>query len=193
MDQQWEQLRQRCLACRACSLAQERTQVVFGVGDPAAEVLLVGEAPGANEDKQGEPFVGRAGKLLDDMLQMIGLSRERIYITNSVKCRPPQNRDPLNTEKDACIGYLRRQVAMMRPKIIVCLGRIAAAELIKPDFKITQEHGQFFEKRGVQMTALYHPAALLRDSSKKPETFLDLKALQAKILQICQHTSMEYL
>lgn len=100
MDQQWEQLRQRCLACRACSLAQERTQVVFGVGDPAAEVLLVGEAPGANEDKQGEPFVGRAGKLLDDMLQMIGLSRERIYITNSVKCRPPQNRDPLNTEKE---------------------------------------------------------------------------------------------
>lgn len=193
MDQQWEQLRQRCLACRACSLAQERTQVVFGVGDPAAEVLLVGEAPGANEDKQGEPFVGRAGKLLDDMLQMIGLSRERIYITNSVKCRPPQNRDPLNTEKDACIGYLRRQVAMMRPKIIVCLGRIAAAELIKPDFKITQEHGQFFEKRGVQMMALYHPAALLRDSSKKPETFLDLKALQAKILQVCQHTSMEYL
>ena len=193
MDQQWEQLRQRCLACRACSLAQERTQVVFGVGAPAAEVLLVGAAPGANEDKQGEPFVGRAGKLLDDMLQMIGLSRERIYITNSVKCRPPQNRDPLNTEKDACIGYLRRQVAMMRPKIIVCLGRIAAAELIKPDFKITQEHGQFFEKRGVQMMALYHPAALLRDSSKKPETFLDLKALQAKILQVCQYTSMEYL
>ena len=131
MDQQWEQLRQRCLACRACSLAQERTQVVFGVGDPAAEVLLVGEAPGANEDKQGEPFVGRAGKLLDDMLQMIGLSRERIYITNSVKCRPPQNRDPLNTEKDACSGYLRRQMELMQPKILVCLGRISAMELIK--------------------------------------------------------------
>ena len=129
MDQQWEQLRQRCLACRACSLAQERTQVVFGVGDPAAEVLLVGEAPGANEDKQGEPFVGRAGKLLDDMLQMIGLSRERIYITNSVKCRPPQNRDPLNTEKEACSGYLRRQMELMQPKILVCLGRISAMEL----------------------------------------------------------------
>ena len=128
MDQQWEQLRQRCLACRACSLAQERTQVVFGVGDPAAEVLLVGEAPGANEDKQGEPFVGRAGKLLDDMLQMIGLSRERIYITNSVKCRPPQNRDPLNTEKEACSGYLRRQMELMQPKILVCLGRISAME-----------------------------------------------------------------
>ena len=150
MDQQWEQLRQRCLACRACSLAQERTQVVFGVGDPAAEVLLVGEAPGANEDKQGEPFVGRAGKLLDDMLQMIGLSRERIYITNSVKCRPPQNRDPLNTEKEACSGYLRRQMELMQPKILVCLGRISAMELIKPDFRITQSRSSSGSKPGAR-------------------------------------------
>ena len=175
MDQQWEQLRQRCLACRACSLAQERTQVVFGVGDPAAEVLLVGEAPGANEDKQGEPFVGRAGKLLDDMLQMIGLSRERIYITNSVKCRPPQNRDPLNTEKEACSGYLRRQM-----------------ELIKPDFRITQEHGQFFRQDGIEKMAMYHPAALLRDPGKKPETFEDLKRLQAKIREICVRTKLDF-
>ena len=189
----FDELKQQCLACQRCGLCETRTHVVFGQGVPDAEVLFVGEGPGANEDEQGLPFVGAAGKLLDDMLAMIGLKREAVYITNIVKCRPPQNRDPLNTEKDACIGYLRRQVAMMRPKIIVCLGRIAAAELIKPDFKITQEHGQFFEKRGVQMTALYHPAALLRDSSKKPETFLDLKALQAKILQVCQHTSMEYL
>lgn len=189
----WEELQNECSHCRACALADTRKNVVFGVGNTEAEVLFIGEGPGANEDEQGLPFVGAAGKLLDDMLAMIGLKREEVYITNIVKCRPPQNRDPLNTEKDACIGYLRRQVAMMRPKIIVCLGRIAAAELIKPDFKITQEHGQFFEKRGVQMTALYHPAALLRDSSKKPETFLDLKALQAKILQVCQHTSMEYL
>ena len=188
MDQQWEQLRQRCLACRACSLAQERTQVVFGVGDPAAEVLLVGEAPGANEDKQGEPFVGRAGKLLDDMLQMIGLSRERIYITNSVKCRPPQNRDPLNVEQDACIGYLRRQAALVQPKIIVCLGRIAAKVIIKEDFKITQEHGQWFQRGGVQMTAIYHPAALLRDESKRPDTFLDLKSIQAKVRELCEYT-----
>ena len=190
---EWEALRQECLRCHACTLADTRTNVVFGVGREDAEVLFIGEGPGANEDEQGLPFVGAAGKLLDDMLAMIGLKREAVYITNIVKCRPPQNRDPLNTEKDACIGYLRRQVAMMRPKIIVCLGRIAATELIKPNFKITQEHGQFFEKRGVQMTALYHPAALLRDSSKKPETFLDLKALQAKILQVCQHTSIEYL
>lgn len=189
----WEELQNECNRCRACALSATRKNVVFGVGNTEAEVLFIGEGPGANEDEQGLPFVGAAGKLLDDMLAMIGLKREAVYITNIVKCRPPQNRDPLNTEKDACIGYLRRQVAMMRPKIIVCLGRIAAAELIKPDFKITQEHGQFFEKRGVQMTALYHPAALLRDSSKKPETFLDLKALQAKILQVCQHTSMEYL
>ena len=189
----WEELQNECNRCRACALSATRKNVVFGAGNTEAEVLFIGEGPGANEDEQGLPFVGAAGKLLDDMLAMIGLKREAVYITNIVKCRPPQNRDPLNTEKDACIGYLRRQVAMMRPKIIVCLGRIAAAELIKPNFKITLEHGQFFEKRGVQMTALYHPAALLRDSSKKPETFLDLKALQAKILQVCQHTSMEYL
>lgn len=189
----WEELQNECNRCRACALSATRKNVVFGIGNTEAEVLFIGEGPGANEDEQGLPFVGAAGKLLDDMLAMIGLKREAVYITNIVKCRPPQNRDPLNTEKDACIGYLRRQVALMRPKIIVCLGRIAAAELIKPDFKITQEHGQFFEKRGVQMTALYHPAALLRDSSKKPETFLDLKALQAKIRQVCQRTPMEYL
>jgi DNA polymerase len=189
---EWEKLHQQCLNCRACALAETRTNVVFGVGDPEAEVLFIGEAPGANEDAQGEPFVGRAGKLLDDMLAMIGLDRSKIYITNSVKCRPPQNRDPLNTEKDACRGYLRRQVELMRPKIIVCLGRISAAEIIKEDFKITQEHGQFFERGGIQMMALYHPAALLRDPRKKPETFEDLKRLQAKIREICDHTAIEF-
>lgn len=189
----WENLQNECLQCRACALADTRKNVVFGMGNTEAEVLFIGEGPGANEDEQGLPFVGAAGKLLDDMLEMIGLARESVYITNIVKCRPPRNRDPLNTEKDACIGYLRRQVALMRPKIIVCLGRIAAMELIKPDFKITQEHGQFVEKSGVLMTALYHPAALLRDGTKKPETFVDLKALQAKIREVCQHTPMEYL
>ena len=188
----WEELRETCLKCQACQLRQTCTQVVFGVGDPNAEVLFIGEAPGANEDAQGEPFVGRAGKLLDDMLAMIGLDRSRIYITNSVKCRPPQNRDPLNTEKDACHGYLARQLALMKPKIIVCLGRISAMEIIKEDFKITQEHGQFFEKNGIQMMALYHPAALLRDPRKKPETFEDLKRLQAKIQEICDHTALTF-
>lgn len=187
---EWEELKNECLRCRACSLADTRTQVVFGVGAPDAEVLFIGEAPGANEDLQGEPFVGRAGKLLDDMLAVIGLDRSRIYITNSVKCRPPQNRDPLNTEKDACHGYLVRQLRLMQPKIIVCLGRISAMEIIKPDFKITQEHGQFFERDGIQMMALYHPAALLRDPHKKPDTFEDLKRLQAKIREICTHTDL---
>ena len=185
---EWEALREECLHCRACTLADTRTNVVFGVGAEDAEVLFIGEAPGANEDAQGEPFVGRAGKLLDDMLAMIGLDRSRIYITNSVKCRPPQNRDPLNVEKDACIGYLRRQVALLRPKIIVCLGRIAAMRIIKPDFKITREHGQWFEKNGFQMMAVYHPAALLRDPRRRPESFEDFKGLQQKINELCEHT-----
>lgn len=189
---EWEKLKGQCLGCRKCGLCETRTNVVFGVGAPDAEVLLIGEAPGAREDELGEPFVGRAGKLLDDMLAMIGLNRQKVYITNSVKCRPPQNRDPLNTEKDACRDYLRRQVELMRPKIIVCLGRISAAEIIKEDFKITQEHGQFFERGGIQMMALYHPAALLRDPHKKPETFEDLKRLQAKIREICDHTPIEF-
>ena len=188
----WEELRENCLQCQACGLRRTCTQVVFGVGDPNAEVLFIGEAPGANEDKQGEPFVGRAGKLLDDMLAMIGLHRKNIYITNSVKCRPPENRDPLGEEKDACRAYLRAQVRLMKPKIIVCLGRIAAKAIIKEDFKITQEHGQWFQRSGTLMMALYHPAALLRDPRKKPETFEDLKALQAKIMEICEHTPIEY-
>ena len=188
----WEELREKCLNCQACGLRRTCTQVVFGVGDPNAEVLFIGEAPGANEDQQGEPFVGRAGKLLDDMLAMIGLSRKNIYITNSVKCRPPENRDPLGEEKDACRGYLRQQVRLMKPKIIVCLGRISAMELIKPDFKISREHGQFFDRSGTLMMALYHPAALLRDPRKKPETFEDLKRLQEKIAEVCGHTPIEF-
>ena len=189
---EWEALRERCLQCRACGLCETRTNVVFGVGDPNAEVLFVGEAPGEREDALGEPFVGKAGQLLDDMLAMIGLSRDRIYITNSIKCRPPQNRDPLNTEKEACAPYLQKQLQLMDPKIIVCLGRISAMEMIKPDFKITQEHGQFFEKNGRLMTAIYHPAALLRDGDKKPDTFVDLKRLQAKIRQVCTRTKLDF-
>ena len=189
---EWEALQQRCLQCRACGLCESRTHVVFGVGDPNAEVLFVGEAPGEREDALGEPFVGKAGQLLDDMLTMIGLDRSRIYITNSIKCRPPHNRDPLNTEKDACAPYLQKQLQLMNPKIIVCLGRISAMEMIKPDFKITQEHGQFFEKNGRLMTALYHPAALLRDPEKKPDTFVDLKRLQRKIRQVCERTELDF-
>ncbi|MBU5626302.1 uracil-DNA glycosylase [Oscillibacter sp. MSJ-2] len=186
----WNDLKKECLACQACALSAGRSHVVFGDGSESAEVLLVGEGPGANEDEQGLPFVGKAGKLLDDMLAMIHLDRTKVYITNTVKCRPPENRDPMNVEQAACLGWLRRQTALLRPKIVVCLGRIAAAELIKPDFKITREHGQWFEKNGVYLTALYHPSALLRDPSKRPDTFEDLKAIQAKIRQVCQRTAV---
>jgi len=185
----WESLRQECLSCRRCALADTRHNVVFGVGPTDAEVLFIGEGPGENEDLQGEPFVGRAGKLLDEMLSLIDLNRkENIYIANMVKCRPPQNRDPLGTEQDACMDYLQRQIALLRPKIIVCLGRISALRFIRDDYKITKEHGQWTLKDGIWCTALYHPAALLRDPHKKPDTFLDLKAIQTKIQEVCDHT-----
>ena len=185
----WEELERRCLSCQKCALADTRTNVVFGKGPRDAKILFIGEGPGENEDLQGEPFVGRGGQLLDEMLSLVDLSREKnFYITNIVKCRPPKNRDPLNTEQDACIGYLRNQTALLRPKIIVCLGRVSALRIIKPDFKITKEHGQWFESAGVWMTALYHPAAILRDPRRRPETFEDLKTIQAKIREICDHT-----
>ena len=185
----WESLQKECLSCRKCALADTRTNVVFGVGSTNAEVLFVGEGPGENEDLQGEPFVGRAGKLLDEMISLIDLDRRKnIYIANTVKCRPPQNRDPLNTEQEACLGYLQRQIALLRPKIMICLGRISAMRFIRPDYKITKEHGQWTLKNGIWMTAIYHPAALLRDPHKKPETFVDLKAIQAKIREVCDHT-----
>ncbi len=191
MADTWEALERDCQTCRECSLWEGRTNVVFGVGNRNAEVMFIGEGPGANEDAQGVPFVGRAGQLLDDMLAIIGLSRDDVYIANIVKCRPPGNRDPLGVEQDACIGYLRRQTALLRPKLIVCLGRVAAAKIIREDYKITREHGQWVEKNGVQMTAFYHPAALLRDPRKRPEAFDDLKGLQAKIKEVCEHTKVD--
>ena len=188
----WDALYEECIHCQKCGLAETRTNVVFGEGARDAEVMFIGEGPGEQEDRTGRPFVGRAGQLLDDMLAMIDLKREKVFIGNMVKCRPPENRDPMNTEKDACKGYLQRQRALMQPKIIVCLGRVSAMEIIRPDFKISQEHGQFFEKDGCLMMALYHPAALLRDPRKKPETFEDLKRLQAKIKEICTRTELDF-
>lgn len=188
----WDHLEAACKACRKCALWETRTNVVFGVGRRDAEVLFVGEGPGENEDKQGIPFVGRAGELLTDMLRMIDLDRNRdVYIANIVKCRPPHNRDPLNTEQEACMDWLRYQYRLIRPKIVVCLGRIAAMAMIKPDFKITQEHGKWFDKDGVKFMAIYHPAALLRDLSRRPETFVDLKNLQAMIRQVCSNTPLK--
>ena len=180
----WQNLEKVCASCTKCGLCQTRHNVVFGVGPSDADVLFVGEGPGEQEDLQGEPFVGPAGKLLDDMLSIIDLDRTNCYIANIVKCRPPKNRDPLETEQEACIGYLRNQVALMRPKIIVCLGRIAAQKLIDPEFRITRQHGTWVQRGDVWMSATFHPSALLRDVSKRPEAFEDLLSIRDKIRQI---------
>lgn len=180
----WENLEQQCKNCTWCDLRETRHNVVFGVGPKDADVMFVGEGPGEQEDLKGEPFVGPAGLLLDDMLSIIDLSRKNCYIANIVKCRPPHNRDPQEHEQDACIGYLRNQVALIKPKIIVCLGRIAAKRLIDPEFRITKSHGTWVERNGIWMTAIYHPSALLRDLTKRPETFEDILSLRAKIKEI---------
>lgn len=182
-------LQQECLACRRCGLCESRTHVVFGEGAPNAEVLFVGEGPGANEDAQGQPFVGRSGQLLDHYLEAVDLSRStNVYIANIVKCRPPQNRDPLPEESAACLPWLRQQFQLLRPKIIVCLGRIAAQQLIDPGFSVSRDHGKFFDKHGTLFMATYHPAALLRYPANKPAVFGDFVALRDKIFQVCEHT-----
>ena len=187
----FDQLTAECLTCERCDLCKTRHNVVVGVGNKQAEVLFVGEGPGENEDLQGEPFVGRGGKLLDLALEAVGLSREKnIYIANIVKCRPPQNRDPLPEEQEACIDWLRAQVALIRPKIIVCLGRVAACQIINKDFKVTREHGQFFERNGVLLMGTLHPAAVLRDPRKKGEWFADFVTLRDKIREVCDHTDV---
>ena len=182
---QMSELQMKCLGCHRCSLSDTRTKLVFGDGNPDAKIMLIGEGPGEQEDLSGIPFVGRGGQLLDQMLDIIALNRSQYYICNIVKCRPPRNRDPLNTEQDACIPWLRDQLKIIRPKIIVCLGRIAACRLIRSDYKITRDHGTWEEKSGIWMTAIYHPAALLRDDRKKPDTFDDLKSIQSKIKEVC--------
>lgn len=175
----FNELYERCAACTACPLYKTRTNLVFGCGNTSADLMFVGEAPGEREDATGIPFVGAAGQLLDKYLIAVGIEREDVYIANILKCRPPHNRDPLPEEGDACIGFLREQVKLIRPKIIVCLGRISAARLIKPDYKITREHGEIIQKGAFAMTAVYHPAALLRDASKKEDMLRDMKKIKA--------------
>ncbi len=184
----WESLKHDCKNCRACSLGETRHNLVFGDGNEQAEVMLIGEGPGEQEDLKGIPFVGPAGKLLDDMLEMIDLDRRKVYIANIVKCRPPRNRDPLNVEQEACRPWLNRQIALVDPKIIVCLGRIAAMSLIREDFRITREHGQWFNVGARRIMATYHPSALLRDVDKRPEAFMDLRALRKEIKAVCSRT-----
>ena len=177
-------LKKACAECQKCDLCKTRTNCVFGVGNENADLMFVGEAPGEQEDLSGIPFVGRAGQLLDKFLYAVDISREDVYIANILKCRPPKNRDPLPEEEDMCIDFLRQQVSLIKPKVIVCLGRISAMRLIKPDFKITQEHGKWFKKGDVMMTAVYHPAALLRDPRKKEDMLEDMKAIKQKLSEI---------
>lgn len=180
----WNELEQSCMECRKCALCETRHNVVFGVGDRTSPVMLIGEGPGEQEDLRGEPFVGPAGKLLDDMLELIDLDRSKVYIANMVKCRPPRNRDPLNLEQEACRRWLNNQIELVQPEIIICLGRVAAMGMIRPDFRITKEHGQWFRINGRDYMAIYHPSALLRDASKRPETFVDLRTIRERLREL---------
>ena len=185
----WETLKTDCLACQRCPLHTTRHNVVFGQGVENAEVLFVGEGPGQSEDEQGLPFVGRSGQLLDKYLFAIDLARKKnCYIANIVKCRPPQNRDPLPEESAACMPWLRQQFQLIRPKIVVCLGRVAAQRMLDPGFSISRDHGKFFDKQGTLFMATYHPAALLRYPDNKPAVFGDFVALRQKITEVCEHT-----
>lgn len=185
----WEELKNECTGCQKCSLGATRTNLVFGVGNENAEVMFIGEGPGEQEDLKGEPFVGRSGQLLDKYLDAIGLDRKKnIYIANMVKCRPPHNRDPQQDEQEACLYWLREQVRLMKPKIIVCVGRISAQKLISADFRVTQQHGEFIEKNGVLMMGTFHPAALLRNPNNKPQALEDFLRLRDKIKEVCDHT-----
>lgn len=189
MYENWETLKTDCSKCRNCGLCETRTNLVFGIGNENAEVLFVGEGPGRNEDLQGEPFVGRGGQLLDKYLEYIDLNRKKnIYIANIVKCRPPENRDPSEEEQNACITWLREQTRLMRPKIIVCLGRIPSTRLISKDFKVTKQHGEFIEKGGILFMGTFHPAALLRNPNNKPDALEDFLKLKEKIKEICVRT-----
>ena len=182
----WQEIENKCLSCKSCRLCEKRKNVVFGVGNRQAKVMFIGEGPGEQEDIQGEPFVGRAGQLLDKMLYAVDLDRHKnVYITNIVKCRPPMNRDPQEDEQDCCIGYLREQTRLIRPRIIVTLGRIAGMKLIKPDLRITREHGTIIERKGVFMMPMLHPAALLRNQSQMEGAFNDFLILREKIKEVC--------
>jgi len=177
----WEELEQKIKACTLCPLHKSRINTVMGVGNRQADLLIIGEAPGANEDKQGEPFVGRAGKLLDAMLQAIGLSRDKIYIANILKCRPPNNRDPLPSEVACCTPYLKQQIDWLKPKLIVAVGRIAAHFLLETDKSLGSLRGYEHEYNGIPLIITYHPAYLLRSPLQKAKSYEDLVRIRAKL------------
>ena len=174
----WEALRSRVLSCTRCALHKQRTQAVFGVGNREAQWLIIGEAPGAEEDRQGEPFVGRAGKLLNNMLLAIGLKREEVYIANIVKCRPPNNREPAPEEAQSCAPYLARQISLIKPKIILAVGRVAAQNLLKTDRPVGNLRSKrfYYEQTDIPVVVTYHPAYLLRSPQEKRKAWQDLLA-----------------
>ena len=178
MNDSLDKVFEQCRQCQKCELYKSRNNVVFGDGNPHAKILFVGEAPGEQEDLKGIPFVGRAGQLLDKYLFAVDLDRKDVYIANILKCRPPHNRDPLPAEEDTCIDYLRNQVNLIQPKLIVCLGRISAKRLIKPDFQMMKEHGKWFKKGNYLLTAVYHPAAILRNPNLKEDMLLDMQQIK---------------
>ena len=186
MYDNWEQLEADANQCRKCKLCQNRTNVVFGTGNKQADLMFIGEGPGADEDKQGIPFVGRAGKLMNMAFEAIGLKREEVYIANIVKCRPPGNRNPEHDEAIACMDYLRWQVMLVKPKIIVLLGSIALKNILGEEYKITASRGKWFEKNGILYLPTWHPAALLRDEAKKIDFWKDLKSLNEKITDLAE-------
>ena len=180
----WEELLNYCNHCQRCALSQTRKNVVVGKGNRNAPILFVGEGPGAQEDEQGVPFVGQAGKLLDLALEAGGFTPDQYYIANIVKCRPPGNRNPLREEAEACMPYLREQFKLIKPKIVVCLGSVASTSLIGPEAKITVVRGTWIERKGTYFTGTYHPAALLRDESNKIFLWRDLKAVKERLHEI---------
>lgn len=186
MFENWEELEKSIENCQKCKLCNGRTNIVFGVGNKTADVMFIGEGPGADEDRLGEPFVGKAGKLMDQAFEGVGIKRENVYIGNIVKCRPPQNRVPENDEAEACLDYLRNQVVLVRPKIIVLLGSIALKNILGNEYSITKERGKWIEQKGIQYMPTWHPAALLRDESKKIEFWKDLK----EVIRIANKSSL---
>ena len=187
MNTSWPSLTEQIFACQACPLARTRTHVVPGEGNLHADLMLIGEGPGEQEDRTGRPFVGPAGQLLDRMLAAIGLTREHVYICNIVKCRPPHNRVPEAEEAAACIGFLRQQTALVQPRIILLLGSTAARTILGEDLRITRDRGVWHLKKGIWVMPTYHPSALLRDETKKRPAREDFKAVRDKMIKLGIH------
>lgn len=186
MYNNWEELEEVVKQCRKCRLCETRKNVVFGVGNREADIMFIGEGPGAGEDAQGEPFVGKAGKLMNMAFDMLGIKREEVYIANIVKCRPPNNRNPQDDEAENCLDYLRNQVILVKPKIIVLLGSVALKNVLGKEYGITASRGKWLERKGILYMPTWHPAALLRDENKKIDFIKDLKQVIKRYNEICQ-------